>query len=476
MLENISLHLPIFNLFGMLTVTSFAELNALPLEQLSNLNELGFLTMTPIQEAALPAILAGQDVRAQAKTGSGKTAAFGLGLLQHIDAKNFNTQSLVLCPTRELADQVANELRRLARYIPNLKILTLCGGVPFSVQRDSLAHAAHVIVATPGRLLDHLHKETVNLDHLQTLVLDEADRMLDMGFSDEIDAIISFAPHQRQTLLFSATWPESIADISQRIQNNPQTIEINSVNELPDVEQQFYEVARHDKIELLQKLLSRDQPASCVIFCNTKKDCQAVFDALNDSKQSVLVLHGDMEQRDRDQTLVRFANGSSRVLVATDVASRGLDIKALEMVINFELSWDPEVHVHRIGRTARAGQSGLAISLCSPEEAQRANALEEMLNMKLNWLPEPTGLRITPLEADMVTLCLDGGKKAKIRPGDILGALTGDVGLQGDDIGKITIHPIHAYVAIKKSVANQAWKHLQQGKIKGKSVRARLLK
>lgn len=476
MLENISLHLPIFNLFGMLTVTSFAELNALPSEQLSNLNELGFLTMTPIQEAALPAILAGQDVRAQAKTGSGKTAAFGLGLLQHIDAKNFNTQSLVLCPTRELADQVANELRRLARYIPNLKILTLCGGVPFSVQRDSLAHAAHVIVATPGRLLDHLHKETVNLDHLQTLVLDEADRMLDMGFSDEIDAIISFAPHQRQTLLFSATWPESIADISQRIQNNPQTIEINSVNELPDVEQQFYEVARHDKIELLQKLLSRDQPASCVIFCNTKKDCQAVFDALNDSKQSVLVLHGDMDQRDRDQTLVRFANGSSRVLVATDVASRGLDIKALEMVINFELSWDPEVHVHRIGRTARAGQSGLAISLCSPEEAQRANALEEMLNMKLNWLPEPTGLRITPLEADMVTLCLDGGKKAKIRPGDILGALTGDVGLQGDDIGKITIHPIHAYVAIKKSVANQAWKHLQQGKIKGKSVRARLLK
>ncbi|MFB9997034.1 ATP-dependent RNA helicase DbpA [Providencia rustigianii] len=457
-------------------MTSFAELNALPSEQLSNLNELGFLTMTPIQEAALPAILAGQDVRAQAKTGSGKTAAFGLGLLQHIDAKNFNTQSLVLCPTRELADQVANELRRLARYIPNLKILTLCGGVPFSVQRDSLAHAAHVIVATPGRLLDHLHKETVNLDHLQTLVLDEADRMLDMGFSDEIDAIISFAPHQRQTLLFSATWPESIADISQRIQNNPQTIEINSVNELPDVEQQFYEVARHDKIELLQKLLSRDQPASCVIFCNTKKDCQAVFDALNDSKQSVLVLHGDMEQRDRDQTLVRFANGSSRVLVATDVASRGLDIKALEMVINFELSWDPEVHVHRIGRTARAGQSGLAISLCSPEEAQRANALEEMLNMKLNWLPEPTGLRITPLEADMVTLCLDGGKKAKIRPGDILGALTGDVGLQGDDIGKITIHPIHAYVAIKKSVANQAWKHLQQGKIKGKSVRARLLK
>ncbi|WP_272681201.1 ATP-dependent RNA helicase DbpA [Providencia sp. PROV129] len=457
-------------------MTSFADLNALSAEQLSNLQELGYLSMTPIQAAALPAILAGKDVRAQAKTGSGKTAAFGLGLLQRIDAKLFKTQSLVLCPTRELAEQVANELRRLARAIPNIKILTLCGGVPFSVQRDSLAHAAHIIVATPGRLLDHLNRETVQLDELQTLVLDEADRMLDMGFMPDIETVINYAPISRQTLLFSATWPDEIARISQQIQHEPQTIEINSVDELPEVEQQFYEVSRHGKIELLQKLLSREQPASCVVFCNTKKDCQAVYDALNDSKQSVLVLHGDLEQRDRDQTLVRFANGSSRVLVATDVASRGLDIKALEMVINYELSWDPEVHVHRIGRTARAGESGLAISLCAPEEAQRANALEEMLNMKLNWQPEPAGLRITPLEATMVTLCLDGGKKAKMRPGDILGALTGEVGLDGADIGKIAIHPTHAYVAVKRSVAQQAWKHLQQGKIKGKSVKARLLK
>ncbi|WP_369310328.1 ATP-dependent RNA helicase DbpA [Providencia rettgeri] len=457
-------------------MTSFADLNALSAEQLSNLQELGYLSMTPIQAAALPAILAGKDVRAQAKTGSGKTAAFGLGLLQRIDAKLFKTQSLVLCPTRELAEQVANELRRLARAIPNIKILTLCGGVPFSVQRDSLAHGAHIIVATPGRLLDHLNRETVQLDALQTLVLDEADRMLDMGFMPDIETVIDYAPINRQTVLFSATWPDEIARISQQIQHDPQTIEINSVDELPAVEQQFYEVSRHGKIELLQQLLSREQPASCVIFCNTKKDCQAVYDALNESKQSVLVLHGDLEQRDRDQTLIRFANGSSRVLVATDVASRGLDIKALEMVINYELSWDPEVHVHRIGRTARAGESGLAISLCAPEEAQRANALEEMLNMKVNWQSAPTGLRITPLEATMVTLCLDGGKKAKIRPGDILGALTGDVGLDGADIGKIVIHPTHAYVAVKRAVAQQAWKHLQQGKIKGKSVKARLLK
>ncbi|HKN04082.1 MAG TPA: ATP-dependent RNA helicase DbpA [Buttiauxella sp.] len=457
-------------------MTSFSTLNVLPAEQLANLTELGYHTMTPVQAAALPAILAGKDVRAQAKTGSGKTAAFGLGLLQHIDASQFITQSLVLCPTRELADQVAKELRRLARYMPNIKVLTLCGGQPFGAQRDSLQHAPHVIVATPGRLLDHLKKETVNLDALQTLVLDEADRMLDMGFADAIDDVISHAPQDRQTLLFSATWPTAIATISSRVQRTPETIEIDSVDELPSVEQQFYEISRSGKISLLQKLLSKHQPASCVVFCNTKKDCQAVCDALTESNQSVLALHGDMEQRDRDQTLVRFANGSSRVLVATDVAARGLDIKALEMVINYELSWDPEVHVHRIGRTARAGESGLAISLCAPEEAQRASVLAEMLNLSLSWQPAPTGGSIKPLEATMVTLCIDGGKKAKMRPGDILGALTGDMGLDGADIGKIDVHPMHVYVAVRESVARHAWKQLQQGKIKGKSVKVRLLK
>ncbi|MGB7801644.1 ATP-dependent RNA helicase DbpA [Buttiauxella sp.] len=457
-------------------MTSFSTLNVLPAEQLANLTELGYHTMTPVQAAALPAILAGKDVRAQAKTGSGKTAAFGLGLLQHIDASQFITQSLVLCPTRELADQVAKELRRLARYMPNIKVLTLCGGQPFGAQRDSLQHAPHVIVATPGRLLDHLKKETVKLDALQTLVLDEADRMLDMGFADAIDEVISHAPQDRQTLLFSATWPTAIASISSRVQRTPETIEIDSVDELPSVEQQFYEISRSGKISLLQKLLSKHQPASCVVFCNTKKDCQAVCDALTESNQSVLALHGDMEQRDRDQTLVRFANGSSRVLVATDVAARGLDIKALEMVINYELSWDPEVHVHRIGRTARAGESGLAISLCAPEEAQRASVLAEMLNLSLNWQPAPTGGSIKPLEATMATLCIDGGKKAKMRPGDILGALTGDMGLDGADIGKIDVHPMHVYVAVRESVARHAWKQLQQGKIKGKSVKVRLLK
>ena len=456
-------------------MTAFSTLNVLPDAQLANLNELGYLTMTPVQAAALPAILEGRDVRVQAKTGSGKTAAFGLGLLQHIDAALFQTQSLVLCPTRELADQVAGELRRLARFLPNTKILTLCGGQPFGAQRDSLQHAPHIIVATPGRLLDHLQKGTVSLDALQTLVMDEADRMLDMGFSEAIDEV-RFAPADRQTLLFSATWPEAIAAISGRVQKNPLTIEIDSVDALPAIEQQFFETSQQGKIPLLQKLLSQHQPASCVVFCNTKKDCQSVCDALNAAGQSALSLHGDLEQRDRDQTLVRFANGSARVLVATDVAARGLDIKSLELVVNFELAWDPEVHVHRIGRTARAGNSGLAISFCAPEEAQRANILSEMLQIKLNWMNPPAGVSLVPLEAEMATLCIDGGKKAKMRPGDVLGALTGDVGLDGADIGKIAVHPAHVYVAVRQAVAHKAWKQLQNGKIKGKTCRVRLLK
>lgn len=457
-------------------MTAFSTLNALPPELLANLNELGYHTMTPVQAAALPAILEGKDVRAQAKTGSGKTAAFGLGLLQHIEAGRFVTQSLVLCPTRELADQVANELRRLARYLPNIKILTLFGGVPFGAQRDSLQHAPHIIVATPGRLLDHLQKGTVSLSALKTLVLDEADRMLDMGFSDAIVEILGHAPANRQTLLFSATWPEGIAAISTRFQREPLNIEIDTVDALPAVEQQFYEASRRQKIPLLMSLLSKHQPASCVVFCNTKKDCQEVCDALNEQHQSALALHGDMEQRERDQTLVRFANGSSRVLVATDVAARGLDIKSLEMVINFELSWDPEVHVHRIGRTARAGASGLAISLCAPEEAQRAAILSEMLALSLEWQEPVISSSVKPLQAEMATLCIDGGKKAKMRPGDILGALTGDIGLDGADIGKIVMHPMHAYVAVRQSVANKAYKQLSQGKIKGKACRVRLFK
>jgi len=458
-------------------VTAFTTLTALPASQIANLADMGYTEMTPVQAATLPAILARRDVRAQAKTGSGKTAAFGIGLLQHIDSSRYVTQALVLCPTRELADQVSNVLRQLARFTRNIKILTLCGGQPMSAQRDSLVHAPHIVVGTPGRILDHLKRETLKLDRLDTLVLDEADRMLEMGFRDDMEAVAALTPASRQTLLFSATWPESIASLSARFQRDALHVATEEVSELPAIEQAFIEASPGEKLPLLQALLAQRQPASCVVFCNTKRECDDIAAALNQQAISALALHGDLEQRDRERVLIRFANGSGRVLVATDVAARGLDIKALAMVVNYQLAWDPEVHVHRIGRTGRAGEQGSAVSFVAADEMARAHALEDFLQQTLSWLSASAlkkGAR-QPLPAAMMTLCIDGGRKAKIRPGDILGALTGDAGFRADQIGKIDITPTHAYVAVAASEAKAALVRLKQGKMKGKSVRAILL-
>ncbi|WP_279023563.1 ATP-dependent RNA helicase DbpA [Gibbsiella quercinecans] len=460
-----------------MSTVSFSSL-PLPAAQLANLAELGYSAMTPVQAAALPAILQGQDVRAKAQTGSGKTAAFGIGLLDGINVAQVATQALVLCPTRELADQVSKELRRLARFTQNVKILTLCGGQPMGPQLDSLVHAPHIVVGTPGRVQEHLRKKTLLLDALKLLVLDEADRMLDMGFSEAIDDVIGYTPAQRQTLLFSATYPAEIEQISARVQRNPLVVEVENAQQAPAIEQRFYETRREQRPALLVAAIRHYQPSSCVVFCNTKRDCQSVFEALEAHGISALALHGDLEQRDRDQVLVRFANRSCRVLVATDVAARGLDIKELELVVNYELAFDPQVHVHRVGRTGRAGMSGAAITLCTPQEMPRAHALEDYLQITLDWAPaaELHGAPETPLEAEMVTLCIDGGRKAKIRPGDILGALTGEAGLTAADVGKIDMFPVHAYVAIRQASARRAVQQLKQGKIKGKSCKVRLLK
>lgn len=459
-------------------VTAFSTLTQLPASQLDNLREMGFDAMTPIQAAALPAILAGRDVRAQAKTGSGKTAAFGVGLLNQIDNTRIQTQALVLCPTRELADQVSNVLRQLARFTRNIKILTLCGGQPMSAQRDSLVHAPQIVVGTPGRILDHLKRDTLDLSQLQTLVLDEADRMLEMGFRDDMEAIIAFTPESRQTLLFSATWPTTIASLSERYQRDVLAVATESEEVLPAIEQRYFEASKGEKLNFLSALLSQEQPASCVVFCNTKRECDDIAAALNDRQISALALHGDLEQRDRERVLIRFANGSSRVLIATDVAARGLDIKSLALVVNYELAWDPEVHLHRIGRTGRAGEEGLAVSFVAADEMQRAHALEDFLKQPVNWVSSGTlkGKASQPLPAAMMTLCIDGGRKAKIRPGDILGALTGEAGFSADQIGKIDLTQTHAFVAISANKAKNALIKLKEGKIKGKSVRAILLK
>ena len=455
--------------------SEFSSLNLSSALQ-DNLASLGYLQMTPIQAQSLPLVLDGKDLIAKAKTGSGKTAAFGLGLLAKLDVNRLAVQALVLCPTRELADQVATEIRRLARTLPNVELVTLCGGTPTAPQSATLGFGAHIAVGTPGRILKHLEQGTLELDDLKTLVLDEADRMLDMGFGEDINRVISHAPRDRQTLLFSATYPEGIAQMSRGVQRNPVEVSVESLHEESAIEQKLYEVPAGQRLDALTWLLSHYQPGSCVVFCNTKRACNDVADHLAAKGFSALALNGDLEQRERDQVLVRFANGSATILVATDVAARGLDIKELGAVINYELTYDPEVHVHRIGRTGRAGQQGLALSLYQPNEAQRVNFIEEYQQAPI---PQGDlagiGRDIKPIAPQMVTLSIDAGRKSKVRAGDILGALTGEGGIAGADVGKIQISEQYSYVAVKRQVASAALKRLQEGKIKGRSYRARKL-
>ena len=450
-----------------------AEFSSLALKPalLENIESLGYTCLTPIQAESLPHILEGRDVIAQAKTGSGKTAAFGIGLLSKLDLNSFRVQAMVICPTRELADQVCKEIRRLARFTQNIKVLTLCGGVPFGPQLGSLEHGVHVVVGTPGRLQEHLRKRSLRLSNLKVLVLDEADRMLDMGFEEAISDVVSYAPTHRQTLLFSATYTDPIREISQKFQFKPISVSIESNQHDSDIEQRFYQVEKSKRIHALGYLLAYHRPESTVVFCNTKRECQDVASSLENSGFSVQALHGDLEQKHRDQVLVRFSNKSCSVLVATDVAARGLDIKDMQAVINYELPWDPEIYVHRIGRTGRAGKKGLALSLCTEQEVNRVSAIEDYQSIPAKWdevAPFHLGYE-QRFEPPMVTLWIDGGRKNKVRPGDILGALTGDAGISGSEVGKIDIFDGHAYVAIKRDSVDKAYACLKHGKIKGRN-------
>ena len=446
--------------------------------QIKNLNELGYQQMTPVQARCLPHVLKGSDLIAKAKTGSGKTAAFGIGLLEHINPRFFGVQALILCPTRELADQVGKELRRLARSIPNIKLVLLCGGKPFGPQKASLEHGAHIVVGTPGRIQDHLDKQTLQVDQLKTLVLDEADRMLDMGFFDAIKQIISATPNQRQTLLFSATYPDEIKQISRNIQRSPVTVTVEPEHQPDVIKQLFYEVQRHERNSTLLTLFEHYQPESVLVFCHTKKQCHETAAFLCDHGIQALAIHGDLEQRERDQVLVQFANSSCSVLVGTDVAARGLDIKSLQAVINYELPRDPEIYVHRIGRTGRAGEKGIALSIFTSAEQNRLAIIEKYTSTPCIQdvpasLDRDSSFQLTP---PMVTIQLNVGRKQKIRPGDILGALTGDAGVSGAQIGKIDIFDMSSYVAVERDALRQAMNYLANGKVKGRSVKARRIK
>lgn len=444
-----------------------------------NLASLGYTEMTPIQAQALPPILANKDVIARAKTGSGKTATFALGLLNKLDVKRFRVQTLVLCPTRELADQVAVEIRKLARGIHNIKVLTLCGGMAFGPQVGSLEHGAHIIVGTPGRIEEHLRKANLNLDNLTTLVLDEADRMLDMGFQQALDDIVSYMPEQRQTMLFSATYPTKIEKTAQRIMQSPVTIEVQDSHNKESILQTLYQVENNQsRVEAIRLLLQAHQPETTLIFCNTKIDTDRVANELRAVGYAALALHGDLEQKQRDQTLVCFANRSASVLVATDVAARGLDIESLDLVINYQIASELEVHTHRIGRTGRAGAQGIACSLYTHRENHKVGLLEDYLDEKFerNNLPDTALLDQPVFYPPMVTLHIGGGKKQKLRAGDIVGALTGVDGIPGAAIGRIQVGDNWSYVAVANEHGKTAFNKLNEGKLKGRSFKVRRLR
>ena len=456
--------------------TTFSTLPLNP-ATLDNLTALGYLQMTPIQAASLPVALAGKDLIAQAMTGSGKTAAFALALLERLNPRRFAVQALVLCPTRELADQVSAEIRRLARAAENVKVVTLCGGVALRGQRASLEHGAHIVVGTPGRVMDHLERGYLNLEAMNTLVLDEADRMLDMGFFDDIATVARQCPKQRQTLLFSATYPDGIEKLAQQFMRVPVRINVASAAAESLIEQRFYEVTRANRYEAVALLLNHFRPVSTLAFCNTKLQCRELVTFLQAQGFSALALYGELEQRERDQVLAQFANRSCSVLVATDVASRGLDIERLEAVINVAITPDPEVHLHRIGRTGRAGESGLALSLASMNEMGSVGRIEQYQSHESVWHPlaELTPSGTGPLRPPMVTLQIAGGRKEKIRAGDVLGALTADAGYAREQVGKIAVTEYTTFVAVERDIALAAMQKLNNGKIKGRSVKVRLI-
>lgn len=440
--------------------------------------ELGFTGFTPIQEQAIPLLLAGKDLIGQSKTGSGKTAAYSLPILERIRPV-LELQALILCPTRELCAQVAREIRKLGRRKDGLQVLVLSGGEPARPQIERLSKGVHIAVGTPGRLLDLMERRALDLRRLSWIVLDEADRMLDMGFQEDIEAIFSRAPRQRQTVFFSATFPTSIAAMSEKLQNDPARIAVESAEQKVDIKQYVFKAEHSDKRAALEDILTQLNPESAIVFCNHKATVAEMTADMNRDGFSTAGLHGDMEQHDRNLVMAKLRNRSIRVLLATDVAARGIDVAGLDLVVNFDLPLSPENYVHRIGRTGRAGKSGVAISIATSREGHKIAGIEAFIHQTL--APFTRSGSSASAErvqtAPMATFRIGGGRKDKLRAGDILGALTGESGgFEATAVGKIEIHDRFAYVAIQQSIARQAFDRLQKGRIKGRQFSIDLLK
>ena len=502
---------------------------------------MGFEEASPIQAKAIPAMISGIDLIGQAQTGTGKTAAFGIPILEKVDPKLKKLQAIVLCPTRELAIQVADEIRNLSRYMHGIKVLPIYGGQDIVKQIRSLKSGTQIVIGTPGRVMDHMRRKTMKLDFVHTVVLDEADEMLNMGFREDIEFVLSGVPEERQTVLFSATMPKPIMEITKKFQNNAKVIKVTKKElTVPNIEQYYYDVKPKKKEEVLSRLLDIYSPRLSVVFCNTKKQVDLLVNALLGRGYFAAGLHGDMKQEQRDRVMQGFRTGKTEILVATDVAARGIDVDEVEAVFNYDLPQDDEYYVHRIGRTGRAGREGRAFSFVSGKEvyklkeiqrycktkiyAQKVPSLNDVANTKMENIlddvervieQEDLDMMINAIEErvnnseftamdmaaaflkiccgmtednknteendwefgdtgagedGMVRLFINIGKKQRVRPGDILGAITGESGMDGKLIGTIDMYDKYTFVEVPREYAREVLNAMKNVKIKGKTV------
>lgn len=502
---------------------------------------MGFEEASPIQAKAIPAMISGIDLIGQAQTGTGKTAAFGIPILEKVDPKLKKLQAIVLCPTRELAIQVADEIRNLSRYMHGIKVLPIYGGQDIVKQIRSLKSGTQIVIGTPGRVMDHMRRKTMKLDFVHTVVLDEADEMLNMGFREDIEFVLSGVPEERQTVLFSATMPKPIMEITNKFQNNAKVIKVTKKElTVPNIEQYYYDVKPKKKEEVLSRLLDIYSPRLSVVFCNTKKQVDLLVNALLGRGYFAAGLHGDMKQEQRDRVMQGFRTGKTEILVATDVAARGIDVDEVEAVFNYDLPQDDEYYVHRIGRTGRAGREGRAFSFVSGKEvyklkeiqrycktkiyAQKVPSLNDVANTKMENIlddvervieQEDLDMMINAIEErvnnseftamdmaaaflkiccgmtednktteendwefgdtgagedGMVRLFINIGKKQRVRPGDILGAIAGESGMDGKLIGTIDMYDKYTFVEVPREYAREVLNAMKNVKIKGKTV------
>jgi ATP-dependent RNA helicase DeaD len=496
------------------------------------LQDMGFEEPTPIQARTVPVIMAGNDLIGQAQTGTGKTAAFGIPIIEKIDHRSRKVQALVLAPTRELAIQVAEEITKIGRHTV-LRVVPIYGGQSYDRQIRALEHGAQVVIGTPGRVIDHIRRGTLNLGHVSLVVLDEADEMLDMGFIEDVEFILQQVPETRQTLLFSATVPDPIAQLARRYLKSPTHVSVNPERlTVPQIEQWYYEVREHEKVEALSRILDIEEADRTIVFCRTKRRVDELTEALQARGYSAEAIHGDLNQTQRTRVMKRFKDGGSEILVATDVAARGLDIENVTHVVNYDLPQDPEGYVHRIGRTGRAGRAGTAVTLMHPKEFRQLRMLERILRIRIARRPVPTvadvaekqrdllrarladevergvlpeyreialhladeydsvdiaaaALRLlvdkgkepqadtfgdTGAEPGMVRLFINLGRIDRVTPAEIVRGIAEGAGISGSMIGLIDIYDRFTFVEVPTDVAHKVLQSAARLSIKGRPV------